>query len=182
MCVSPNRVDLPRMGIRRLSATAIALVVVSALASMSPAHAQSAPVNVTVVGVITVSTPPAGAVLVPPASLPGNATGTDAMVITSNTAYHVTVKADNAKMRPWSGSAYVGSSTIGSALSLVPQAAVGTPTLTNVSMTTSDQTIVASAGATAETYTFNFTQPVSASDPLGLYRTVLTYTVSAGLS
>ncbi|MEY2404547.1 MAG: hypothetical protein QOD38_2098, partial [Acidimicrobiaceae bacterium] len=135
------------------------------LMSMSPAHAQSAPVNVTVGGVITVSTPPAGAVLVPPVSLPGNATGTDGMIVTSNTAYHVTVKADNAKMRPWSGSAYVGTSTIGSVLSLSPQALLAGPTLTNVSMTTSDQTIAASNGGGLDTYTFSFSQPVSASDP-----------------
>jgi hypothetical protein len=168
------------MNIRRLIATGVAVAVATVM-SMSPAHAQTAPVNVTVVGVITVSTPPAGAVLVPPASLPGNATGTDGMVVTSNTGYHVTVKADNAKMRPWSGTAYVGSSTIASALSLAPQASVGTPTLTTVGMTTADQTIVSSAGGLVETYLFNFTQPVAASDPLGLYRTVLTYTVSAGL-
>jgi hypothetical protein len=169
------------MKIRRIITASAALVAV-ALTSMSPAHAQTAPVAVTVVGVITVSTPPAGAVLVPPVAVPGNATGTDAMVVTSNTAYHVTVKADNAKMRPWDGTAYLGSSTIGSGLSLVPQVLLAGPTLTNVSMTTSDQKIAASNGLGIDTYTFNFTQPVSASDPLGLYRTVLTYTVSAGLS
>jgi hypothetical protein len=156
------------------------MVAASALVSMSAAHAQSAPVAVTVPGIITVSTPPLGAVLVPPVALPGNATGTDAMVVTSNTAYHVTVKADNAKMLPWTGVAY-STPSIGSALSLAPQALLSGPTLTNRTMTTSDQTIISSGGGLANTYTFNFTQPVAAGDPLGLYRTVLTYTVSAGL-
>lgn len=178
---SPAPVDHTTMKIRRLIVAGVALVGV-ALTSMTPAHAQTAPVNVTLVGVITVSTPPAGAVLVPPIAVPGNATGTDAMVVTSNTPYHVTVKADNAKMRPWSGSAYVGSSTIGSVLSLAPSVLIAGPTLTNVSMTTSDQTIAAGSGLGVDTYTFNFTQPVAATDPLGLYRTVLTYTVSSGLS
>ena len=169
------------MKIRSLSVASVALVAM-ALTSMSPAQAQTAPVNVTVLGVITVSTPPVGAVLVAPVSVPGNATGTDGMVVTSNTPYHVTVKADNAKMRPWDGTAYVGSSTIGSVLSLAPSVLLAGPTLTNVAMTTSDQKIAASSGLAVDTYTFNFTQPVAASDPLGLYRTQLTYTVSAGLS
>jgi hypothetical protein len=155
------------------------MVAASALVSMSAARAQSAPVAVTIPGIITVSTPPAGAVLVPPLALPGNATGTDAMVVVSNTAYHVTVKADNAKMLPWSG-AY-STPSLRSGLSLAPQALLAGPTLTNVGMTTADQTIVSSSGGLADTYTFNFTQPVAAGDPLGLYRTVLTYTVSAGL-
>lgn len=169
------------MKIRRLFAMGVALVAASALTSMSPAHAQSAPVTVTVVGVITVSTPPVGAALAPPLSLPGNATGTDGMVVASNTGYHINVKADNAKMRPWAPSDYVGTSTIGSALSLAPQVLVSGPTLTSVGMTTSDQKIASSAGGAVDTYTFDFTQPVAVSDPLGLYRTVITYTVSAGL-
>src|SRR4051794_8507425 len=116
----PARRRCQHMSIRRIMTVGFALAA-STLITNAPAHAPTAPVNVTLVRVVTVSTPPAGAVLVPPAAVPGNATGTDAMVVTANTPYHVTVKADNAKMRPWSGSAYVGSSTIGSVLSLTPQ-------------------------------------------------------------
>jgi hypothetical protein len=155
------------------------MVAASALAGVSAAHAQTAPVAVTIPGIITVSTPPLGAVLVPPVALPGNATGTDAMVVVSNTDYHVTVKADNAKMLPWIG-AY-STPSLGSGLSLAPQALLEGPTLTGVNLTTADQKIISSSGGLANTYTFNFTQPVAASDALGLYRTVLTYTVSAGL-
>lgn len=168
------------MKARRVIATGVVMVAAGAFATVPVVNAESAPVTVTVAGVITVSSPPVGAVLVPPVSLPGNATGSDAMVVVSNTAYHVTVKADNAKMLPWTGIAY-SSPSLGSALSLAPQALVSGPTLTNVTMTTADQTIVSSSGGLANTYTFSFTQPVAASDPLGLYRTLLTYTVSAGL-
>lgn len=167
------------MLVRRMAAAALATASLAVTVG-TPAQAQTAPVTVAVAGVITVSTPPAGAALVPPASLPGNATGSDVMVVTANTPYHVTVKGDAAKMRPWSGSAYTAGNLQGS-LSVVPQVLVAGPTLTNVTLSTSDQTIASSTGGLADTYTVNMTQPVAASDPLGLYRVVLTYTVSAGL-
>jgi hypothetical protein len=155
------------------------MVAASALVSTSAADAQSAPVALTVPGIITVSTPPLGAVLVPPVALPGNATGVDSMVVTSNADYHVTVKADNAKMLPWNGS--YSTPSLGSALSLAPQSLLAGPTLTSRTLTISEQQIISSSGGLANTYTFNLAQPVAAADPLGLYRTVLTYTVSAGL-
>lgn len=168
------------MKVRRVVATGVVMIAASAFAAMPVVHADTVPVTVTVAGIITVSSPPVGAVLVPPVSLPGNAIGSDAMVVVSNAAYHVTVKADNAKMLPWTGFAY-STPSLGSVLSLAPQALLEGPILTSVNMTTADQAIVSSSGGLTNTYTFNFTQPVAASDPLGLYRTQLTYTVSAGL-
>jgi cytochrome c biogenesis protein CcdA len=167
-----------RLAIAGLTAAGLAAAIVPA------AHAVDAPVATTLVGVITVSTPPVGAVLVPPVTVPGNAVGTDLIAVVSNTPYHITVRSDRAKLQAFdpTGAGTYGVGTLAGALALAPAAAPTTgATVTNVSVTTSDQTIVSNTGSLATAYTLGFTQPVAVTDPLGLYRATLTYTVSSGV-
>ena len=160
----------------KLAAIGSTVAALGTIAAVAPAHAADQLVSTTVVGTITLSTPPAPSVLVPPASLPGNATGTSAMVVTANTAYHVAVK---------SAAGLVGATTNHSlaAMSVTPSMLVvpNTYTLTSRTVGTSDATIVSSPGGLADAYTLSFSQPLTAGDPLDAYSGTLTYTVSAGL-
>lgn len=159
--------------------TAIAtsgIAAVAALGAFAPqAHAADQTVSAAIVGTITLTTPPAPTVLVPPVSLPGNATGVSALTVTSNTAYHVAVS---------SAAGLVGATThhaLG-AIGVTPSMVVPAGrTLSAVTVSTTDQNIVSSPGGAADVVALAFSQPVTAADPTDAYSGTLTYTVSAGL-
>lgn len=168
----------------RITLAIAGLTAAGLTAGLVPASAEEATVATTLVGVITVSTPPVGAVLVPPVAIPGNATGTDVIGVVSNTGYSITVRSDRAKLQAFdpAGAGAYGSGTLTNALALAPTALPTTgATLSDVTVSTADQTIVSNSGGLATVYTLGFTQPVVAADPLGLYRATLTYTVSSGV-
>jgi hypothetical protein len=155
------------------------IMAAGALATFAPqAHADTAVVSTTVAGTITVTTPPTAAVLVPPTSLPGNATGTSLMTVTSNTAYNIQVHSSAATLVGTTNPAH----TLAGSLSVVPSVvSLATTTLSNLTLSTSNQKVANSTGGAVDAYTFTFSQPIAASDPLDVYTTTLTYTVGSGL-
>ena len=129
-----------------------------------PAQAETADVTTAVVGTITLTTPPAGAVLVAPATIPGNATGLDAMTVTANTAYNVTVKADKANLTEWDAvNATYGTDALAGALTLTPTSLTGNVWARTVS--TSDQKIASASGGVAMMWSMR--QPLLASSEPG---------------
>lgn len=166
----------------KIVAGSLAGLTVALLATPSAsAQNNTSTLELTLTGSISVTTPPAATVtMTAPGAPVGTATATDTMVVNANTSYNVTVRGAKAKMTKYVSGAYTDSVQLASGTLLTPTVVgVGAPTIVTVGTTA--QKIVSSAGLVTDTVTLTYAQPIVVGDAPTTYRNDLTFTTSAGL-
>lgn len=158
--------------------------------SATGAAAETQVLTGTVGGTIAIdmSGAPATSIALPTA---GVSESIGSVVVNSNTAYTLSVKSDVATMTQYDTSYSTNAEeTLDAPMSLLPSLTDGTATLDGtvsapIVVSTTDQTVgfnaLSGLLSEADTYALGVNQPVTALDPTGNYRMVLTYTASSGI-
>lgn len=160
---------------------ALAALAVTVAVLAAPAGAETTVVTASLGSSVSISTPPSAAVNMGALSLGANTASGGSIAVSANTAYTVTVAADNATMKSWNGSTY-GADALTTPLTLTPTLAGGVPVVSPVAAVgTTPATFMTGTGLTSDSATIQLAQTVLAGDKPGTYRTVLTYTAAPSL-